>query len=29
MDIIYLDFIKAFDSVSHQRVVNKLEAYSI
>ena len=29
MDIIYLDFKKAFDSVPHKRILIKLEAYGI
>ena len=29
VDVIYFDFAKAFDSVSHRKLVNKLEAYGI
>ena len=29
VDIVYLDFQKAFDKVPHHRLVNKLEAYDI
>ena len=28
-DIIYIDFQKAFDSVSHQKLIIKLEGYAI
>jgi len=29
MDIIYLDFAKAFDEVAHQRLLSKIEAHGI
>ena len=29
VDIVYLDFCKAFDCVLHQRVLSKLKAYGI
>ena len=29
VDAIYLDFEKAFDTVSHRRLLNKLKAYGI
>ena len=29
VDIIYIDFCKAFDSVSHQKLIGKLEAYGL
>ncbi len=29
MDVIYLDFKKAFDSIPHQRLLRELQAYGI
>ena len=29
MDVLYLDFSKAFDKVPHQRLITKLKAHSI
>ena len=29
IDIIYLDFQKAFDTVSYQRLINKLQSYAM
>jgi len=29
MDVIYLDFVKAFDKVPHQRLLDKIEAHGI